>query len=73
LQDTDRQDRRRSRLALSAAGKRVYARIVPLAQAAEAELLAALTRSERRSLSHLLGKLSRHAATLAHQRKDDEE
>jgi DNA-binding MarR family transcriptional regulator len=73
LQDTDRQDRRRSRLALSAAGKRVYARIVPLAQAAEAELLAALTRSERQSLSHLLGKLSRHAATLAHQRKDDEE
>jgi DNA-binding MarR family transcriptional regulator len=73
LQATDRQDRRRSKLALSASGSRVYARIVPLAQAAEAELLSVLALSERESLSALLDKLSAHAATLAQQRKGDEE
>jgi DNA-binding MarR family transcriptional regulator len=73
LQATDRQDRRRSKLALSAAGSRVYARIVPLAQAAEAELLAALSPPERKSLSALLDKLSAHAASLAQQRKGSEE
>jgi DNA-binding MarR family transcriptional regulator len=73
LQATDRQDRRRSKLALSASGSRVYARIVPLAQAAEAELLAALSPSERKRLSALLDKLTAHAASLAQQRKSDEE
>ncbi len=73
LQATDRQDRRRSKLNLSASGARVYARIVPLAQAAEAELLAALTPRERKSLSTLLDKLSAHAAAQAQQRKGDEE
>jgi DNA-binding MarR family transcriptional regulator len=73
LQATDRKDRRRSKLALSASGARVYARIVPLAQAAEAELLSVLARSERESLSTLLDKLSAHAATLAQQREGGEE
>lgn len=50
-------DRRRSVLALSAAGRRVYGEVVPLARAFEARLLAALTREERAILSLLLAKL----------------
>ncbi len=50
-------DRRRSVLALSAAGRRVYDEIVPLARAFEARLLAALTHEERAILSLLLAKL----------------
>jgi DNA-binding MarR family transcriptional regulator len=73
LQATDRQDRRRSKLALSAAGGRVYARIVPLAQAAEAELLAVLSPRERKAFSAMLDKLVAHAATFAQQRKSGEE
>ena len=51
-------DRRRSILCLSEAGYGMYAQIVPLALAYEAELKAALTEQELAQLEILLNKLS---------------
>ena len=51
-------DRRRSILCLSEAGYGMYAQIVPLALAYEAELKAALTEQEQSQLEILLNKLS---------------
>jgi DNA-binding MarR family transcriptional regulator len=64
LQATDAQDRRRSKLALSAAGRRMHDEIVPLARATEAKLLADLNAPERGVLSALLAKLQETAAGL---------
>ena len=50
-------DRRRSILSLSAAGRSMYAQIVPLALAYEAELKALLTDEEQSQLNVLLEKL----------------
>lgn len=61
---TDRADRRRSALRLSAPGKRIYRRIVPLALGLEAELIGALTPSERATLDGLLAKLHARAEVL---------
>lgn len=54
----DAVDRRRSVLALSPAGQRVYGRIIPLACRYEAALTARLTPAERRNLLALLEKLA---------------
>ena len=54
---TDRADRRRSALRLSAAGRRIHGDIVPLARAIEARLLADLTASEIAALDRLVAKL----------------
>ena len=43
IRNTNREDRRGCRLRLSARGKRMYEKIVPLAKSWEAKLLAALT------------------------------
>ena len=55
-----RSDRRRSRLRLSGAGRRVYREVVPFALAYERELLRPLDAAERaaldRTLSILLGR-----------------
>ncbi len=64
LQAIDRDDRRRSKLALSAAGRRMHDGIVPLARGAEAQLLDGLDGSERAMLDRLLAKLQDRAATL---------
>lgn len=61
---TDSKDRRRVRLRLSPAGRRVYREIVPFALSVEDWLLAALTVAERRQLADLLGKLQTRAADL---------
>lgn len=61
---TDKADRRRSALRLSAPGKRIYRRIVPLALGLEAELIGALTPAERVSLDGLLAKLHARAEVL---------
>lgn len=53
--DTD--DRRRSVLALSAAGRAVYRRIIPLAREYEAGLMAGLSATERAALIALLQRL----------------
>lgn len=64
LQATDASDRRRSKLALSAAGKRMHDEIVPMARGAEALLLDGLDGAERAALDRLLGRLQARAATL---------
>ncbi len=64
LQATDRTDRRRSKLALSAAGRRLHDEIVPLARGVEARLLAGLDAPARRTLDRLLECLGDAAAAL---------
>ncbi|MBV6423051.1 MAG: hypothetical protein NAOJABEB_00840 [Steroidobacteraceae bacterium] len=58
-------DRRRSKLRLSGAGRAVYAKVAPYALAYEAALLASLDHRERETLDRLLDKLSRRAIDLA--------
>lgn len=55
---TDPDDRRRSVLNLSAAGRAVYEEVAPLALACEARLLSALSASERAALERILDKLT---------------
>jgi DNA-binding MarR family transcriptional regulator len=64
LQATDTRDRRRSKLALSAAGRRMHDEIVPLARAAEARLLLDLAPEDRAHLGALLARLQNAAAGL---------
>ena len=64
-QAVDSRDRRRSRLRLSAAGIRMHAAIVPMAQAAEALLLDGLSAAERRTLDRLLSRLTERALAIA--------
>jgi DNA-binding MarR family transcriptional regulator len=66
VRETDPLDRRRAVLSLSPAGRAVHQRIVPLARAREATLLAALSAEERAQLDRILGKL-----TVRAQRLDD--
>lgn len=61
---TDRTDRRRSKLALSAAGRRLHDEILPLARGVEARLLAAFDAQQRRSLDAALVRLAAAAAAL---------
>ena len=61
---TDKADRRRSALRLSAPGKRTYRRIVPLALRLEAEFIGALTPAECATLDGLLAKLHARAEML---------
>jgi DNA-binding MarR family transcriptional regulator len=60
VRKTARADRRRSLLRLSAAGRRVYAQVVPMALAYERDLLAPLTQKDReavdRAVRILLGR-----------------
>jgi DNA-binding MarR family transcriptional regulator len=65
LQAIDAADRRRSKLALSAAGKRMHARIVPLARAAEARLLGEFDAHETNRLFAVLDRLDRAARALS--------
>lgn len=62
---TDPEDRRRMHLQLSPGpGQNLLKEVIPLAQAYEEKLLAALTPKEQDSLSRLLLKLQKKAATL---------
>jgi DNA-binding MarR family transcriptional regulator len=61
---TDRRDRRRATLRLSARGRALHARIVPLALAYEARLCAALSAEERRSFDALSDRLFARAKHL---------
>ncbi|HEY0527081.1 MAG TPA: MarR family winged helix-turn-helix transcriptional regulator, partial [Stellaceae bacterium] len=61
--EIDPADRRRAVLALTSAGRAVYAEIVPLALGAEARLLSALTPEERAAFERLLAKLATAADT----------
>lgn len=59
-----RDDRRRSRLALAAGGRRVYEQIVPLALRYENALYEALSPAETAALDHLISRLQAKAETL---------
>ena len=61
---SDRADRRRSPLKLSARGRAVHGRIVPLALQYEARLYAALSVEERRQFDALSDRLFIHAQAL---------
>ena len=62
---TDPDDRRRTILELTAAGQRVHDEIVPVALAHEADLLHALSQSERAQLDRLLTKLQQETEVTA--------
>jgi DNA-binding MarR family transcriptional regulator len=62
--ETDREDRRRSVLELTADGRRIYLRITPVLLRYESELLGSLPESERRSLMETLRKLQARARRL---------
>ena len=61
---TDRADRRRASLRLSARGRTMHARIVPIALGYEERLYKVLTAEERRSFDELTERLFTHAKTL---------
>jgi len=61
---TDRSDRRRASLRLSARGRAMHARIVPIALGYEERLYKVLTAEERRSFDALTGRLLVHAGSL---------
>ena len=63
--DTHGDDRRRSVLALSRAGRRIYDEIAPLALELERRLLSRLDRDERAALDALLDKLADGVSHLA--------
>jgi DNA-binding MarR family transcriptional regulator len=64
LRKTDKQDRRKSELRLSAKGKNVYKKIVPLALEWEKKLMSALNAQERKEFDQLLNKLEIKAQEL---------
>ena len=61
---TDRSDRRRASLKLSARGRAMHARIVPIALAYQERLYEALGPAERRSFDALTDRLLAHAKRL---------
>lgn len=61
---TDRNDRRRASLRLSAKGRAMHARIVPVALEYEAALYKALSPEERQALNALCDRLVAHAKLL---------
>ena len=63
--DEDEADRRRQHLTLTAAGRRIYREIVPLALEREAALLGVLNPQDRQVLDRLLAKLQNQAMQLA--------
>lgn len=65
VRDTHGDDRRRSVLALSEAGYRVYDEVAPLALDYERRLLAGLDAGERKALDALLARLANECARIA--------
>ena len=61
---TDRRDRRRASLRLSARGRAMHGRIVPIALAYEARLCRALSADDRRNFDGLADRLFAHATAL---------
>ncbi|WP_035693439.1 MarR family winged helix-turn-helix transcriptional regulator [Azospirillum halopraeferens] len=65
IRDTGREDRRTARVSLTAKGRAIYDRIVPLARAFEAQLLTALDPAEQAELDRLVTRLEQRAEALA--------
>lgn len=61
---TTKNDRRRQALALTPAGRRVYAKVVPVARTLETKLLDALSDRDQARLGQLLEKLQKRADEL---------
>ena len=55
--ETNLQDRRHAILGLTASGRNTFAEIVPLVQAAEAEMMLMLSEGEREALNSALAKI----------------
>ncbi len=64
VRESDPNDRRRAPLRLTAKGRALYRRIVPLAKARERELTSTLTPSEVLALDRIIDKLHRRAREL---------
>jgi DNA-binding MarR family transcriptional regulator len=62
---TDKADRRRATVEMTAKGRTVYDEIVPLARSREGLLLQGLSPDEQKQLDHLLKKLAAQAGMLA--------
>ncbi|MET0661030.1 MAG: MarR family transcriptional regulator [Steroidobacteraceae bacterium] len=63
--ETHAEDRRRSMLTLSAAGRGVYKRVIPIARAFEHQLLDELSGRERKVLEDLITRLHERAQNLS--------
>lgn len=70
LRGIDSRDKRRYSLRLSARGRAVYQRIVPIALQREAQLLSVLSEEERRQLQRILDKLQQKATLLRNEAVD---
>jgi len=68
--ETDRTDRRRSRLTVSAEGARLYAEVAPVARGVEADLLDCLSARDRALLDALLDRMM-EAAERIHETLSD--
>lgn len=62
IRQRDESDGRAARLHLTPEGEAIYARIVPIAQSSEHDLLAGLSEAERAELTRLLDKLAMAAS-----------
>jgi DNA-binding MarR family transcriptional regulator len=62
--DIHAEDRRRSMLTLSASGRSVYKRVLPVARSFEDQLLSSVSARERKLLEDLLTRLQQQAQTL---------
>lgn len=71
-QNQDPQDGRGRLLRLTRKGNSVYASTLPMAAAIEADLSAALSKTEWTTLHRALGKLTQHALTLLDDNPEDE-
>lgn len=67
---TGREDRRTAQVSLTAKGRGVYDRIVPLARAFEGQLLTALEPAEQAALDRLVARLEERAAAMSALPKD---
>jgi len=65
IREFDKDDKRRSILRLSETGLSVYDEVMPMSEAFEKKLLAALSKTEKESLSVLLDKLQAKAEVIS--------
>ncbi|MCW8906003.1 MAG: MarR family transcriptional regulator [Sedimenticola sp.] len=70
LRGIDSRDKRRASLRLSARGRAVYERIIPIALQREEQLLSVLSEEERSQLQQILDKLELKAALLRRETVD---
>jgi len=67
---TDRKDRRRHQLRLTAKGRKVYDEVVPLAQGIERAILASLAPEDRERLTQIMQTLAARSAHILSEERD---